>query len=115
MFFLGHSGIILSLLLTLAFPFVFLFPGKQTVVNRGQQVGELLVIDIKNSEVDSDFSINLYPGKFKSTGFLFYFSADSGFACRLKRIRYQHNFVFRACKTTCLNECGNKAPPTHQF
>lgn len=106
MFFVGATGQLITLILTVCLPFVFIFPGHQEIniqhptlnVTIHQNLQEVSSIDCNFYAYTQDFSTEVQKNQFKFE--------DSGF------IKIPHNNFRVKWKSFCLNNFGNKAPPS---
>jgi len=106
MFFVGASGQLITLLLTVCLPFIFILSGHQKIdtqqststFNLHQNHQEVSSFDFNSFEFEQDYSAIIDNKSIKIE--------DSDF------IKIPH-YKFRVkWKSFCLNKYGNKAPPT---
>ncbi len=106
MFFVGATGQILTLILTVSLPFIFLVSGHQKIdihqptlsFDILQNHQEISSFDFNSFEFEQDYSAIIDNKTIKIE--------DPGF------IKIPHyNFRIKQ-KSFCLNDSGNKAPPT---
>lgn len=108
MFFVGATGQLLTLVLTVILPFVFLFSGHQKIEIKPDS--SLLIIQ-QDSEFLTQFEQN-------TTGYNFVFTTslttETHFFENTVFLKYPDKILFADTNLFYLNSSGNKAPPSVQ-
>ncbi len=111
MFFLGHSGILLSLLLASAFPLVFLFSGNKNALSVNLQENKIILVGHENSSSTANYYFKSHSQSKNESCFLILFQKFPD-VCKVSPLNYSSEFhVNWSTKDWCMSEGGNKAPP----